>query len=240
MADFHVERIRPTKGNLEAYLNAYHDHRQRYEFALQFVKGRNVADIACGAGYGTYMMAQQAAKVTGYDVSDEALEHARENFAVHNTEFRQAGEIADARHEVIISFETLEHMDEVEGDAFLRMLHGALTPGGMLVISTPNCKSETRHNVTPYHKREYSCIEFPEKLRKNGFHVVEIYGQGSRLLNTRVMGLCLLSLFKKGLHRIIPKSIRRLILSAGGSEMILTKDNWQDQAVQLAVCRRIE
>jgi hypothetical protein len=50
--DFTGERFVPgsTSGLLEA------EHVQRYTFASNYAKGKSVLDIACGAGYGSYLL----------------------------------------------------------------------------------------------------------------------------------------------------------------------------------------
>ena len=120
--DAHIERIWPTLSTLDEFLEKYLDHSQRYDFAKPFVEGKQIADIACGAGYGSYLLADVAKSVTGFDVADDALRHARQHFSRDNVEFRHASTIGVDEFDVVISFETLEHMDEKDGDDFLVML----------------------------------------------------------------------------------------------------------------------
>ena len=49
------------------------EHYHRYFFASGFVAGKRVLDIASGEGYGTHILAQSAAHVTGVDISPEAV-----------------------------------------------------------------------------------------------------------------------------------------------------------------------
>ena len=56
-------------------------HLNRYLSAKKFIKGKKVLDVACGEGYGTYLLKKWgAAKVTGVDISKEALFVARDKF----------------------------------------------------------------------------------------------------------------------------------------------------------------
>ena len=60
----HSERIDPTivpTGVLTV-------HRVRYEFAVPYCRGKRVLDVACGAGYGSDLLAGVARRVTGLDV----------------------------------------------------------------------------------------------------------------------------------------------------------------------------
>src|SRR5258708_39818320 len=60
-----------------------HEHLHRYFFALQFCAGKSILDIASGEGYGSALLATVASRVTGVDISDEAIGHAKENYQAH-------------------------------------------------------------------------------------------------------------------------------------------------------------
>lgn len=56
-------------------------HQSRYKLAEQFVKGNDVLDLACGTGYGSYMLAMAGARsVIGVDISPEAIALGNENY----------------------------------------------------------------------------------------------------------------------------------------------------------------
>ena len=46
------------------------EHVHRYLFALQFVTGRDVLDVACSEGYGSYVLGQAARSVVDVDTAD--------------------------------------------------------------------------------------------------------------------------------------------------------------------------
>jgi 2-polyprenyl-3-methyl-5-hydroxy-6-metoxy-1,4-benzoquinol methylase len=58
-----------------------HEHWHRYAFARAFVAGRRVVDVACGEGYGSVVLADAAALVTGIDIDAATLAHARAAYA---------------------------------------------------------------------------------------------------------------------------------------------------------------
>jgi ubiquinone/menaquinone biosynthesis C-methylase UbiE len=84
-------------------------------------------------------LAGKAASVVGIDVSPEATRHASDRYAAGNLRFVTASvaqiPLPDASFDVIVSFETIEHMTEHE--AFMREIDRLLAPGGMLIISSP-------------------------------------------------------------------------------------------------------
>ena len=57
------------------------EHWHRYHFAARLVAGKRVLDVACGEGYGTALLAESAAEVTGVDLSEAAIAHAKKAYA---------------------------------------------------------------------------------------------------------------------------------------------------------------
>ncbi len=56
----------------------WYEHWHRYLFAAPLVAGARVLDVACGEGYGSALLARSAARVTGADLSQDAIAHARQ------------------------------------------------------------------------------------------------------------------------------------------------------------------
>ncbi len=163
------------------------DHQARYEFASRFVKGQRVLDIACGAGYGSAMLAEAGAKsVTGVDISPEAVNFAATSY-VHDNLVYRAGSIydygAEKPFDIITSFETIEHVDDYL--LALDNLKRLLAPQGRLIISSPNrlitsphCKSMDEP-PGGFHTREFTIEELRTAMESRGWHVSgnNIYGQ---------------------------------------------------------------
>ena len=63
------------------------EHMHRYTAVAPLLKGKVVLDAACGTGYGSNMLAREAERVCGIDISQEAIAYANENFgATENVE----------------------------------------------------------------------------------------------------------------------------------------------------------
>lgn len=133
----------------------YGEHMVRYGAIADTVKGRVVLDIASGSGYGTKIIAKNAVKVFGVDVSDEAISYAKAHFAAENIEYiKSDGKIIpldDASVDVVVSFETIEHIKDY--NFFMKEIKRVLKKDGLLVLSTPNDKEfpEGAH----YHIHEF-------------------------------------------------------------------------------------
>ena len=161
-----------------------YQHVGRYEWILPRVAGLRVADAACGNGYGAAMMAGSAASVDGFDLSEQAVEEARERYGASGAVFTAADILAlprpDACYDAFVSFETIEHLPDT--DAYLREIRRVLKPGGTFYCSTPNRlitnpgTSITDKPYNPWHLREFSPAELETALRRV-FAEVTLLGQ---------------------------------------------------------------
>lgn len=164
------------------------DHLARYEFAARRVQGLRVLDIACGAGYGSAMLAQAGAvHVDAVDISEQAIAYAREHYANRAIDF-QVGDIysyqSDPRYDLITSFETIEHVSDYH--AALRNLARLLRAGGCLIVSSPNRPLTSPHARTlsdrpsnKFHVQEFTVDELTAALEQHGLRVSpgNVYGQ---------------------------------------------------------------
>lgn len=146
------------------------EHLHRYAFAAEFVRGKHVLDVACGEGYGSHLLSASAASVTGVDLSSEAIEHARRKYGDKAT-FILGNcldiPITDASVDVVVSFETLEHIGDHDG--MIAEIRRVLRPGGTLIISSPD---SLYYSIIPriqnqYHVKELSRDEFRRLIEAN-------------------------------------------------------------------------
>lgn len=164
------------------------EHYHRYAVVLDVIKGKEVLDVACGEGYGSYLMADVARTVVGVDISDEAVHHASSLYDKRNLKFVQASAInlkfPDDSFDVVVSFETIEHLAE-QGE-MLSEIKRVLRPNGIFVISSPNrpIYSEESGEHNEFHVKELDFQELDTLLRSR-FSKVEYFGQ--RLLMSSVI-----------------------------------------------------
>ncbi len=163
-------------------LGATKEHLDRYQFALGFLKGGEVVlDAACGSGYGSQILAKKAKKVFGVDASDHAVAFAQKTYTENNLSFEVADlnkplNVPDNSCDVIVSFETLEHVYSQEN--MLSEFRRVLKPNGLLLISTPDKDliSGGLKSDNPFHIKEVNKKEFLYLLNKF-FKVENVYGQ---------------------------------------------------------------
>ena len=164
------------------------EHLHRYAMARDAVAGKDVLDIACGEGYGSALLAQSAKSVVGVDVDPKAVAHAEAKYGGGNARFLHgecvAIPVGDASVDVLVSFETIEHISEHE--VFLSEIRRVLRPGGLVLISTPERENydTTQTTANPFHVREMSGEEF-NTLLKSRFANVALLSQ--RYLSSSVI-----------------------------------------------------
>lgn len=166
-----MERLGFGAGSKYDALEASH-HLARYRFVKELCPGKRVLDAACGEGYGSRLMALWGASyVEGVDISAEAIESARRNFAAENIRFavgdceRLNDTISPEPFDLVVSFETLEHVDDVH--SYLESLKLACRPGGSIVISCPNDHWTYKlGGSNEFHKRRFTFEEFKETTTK--------------------------------------------------------------------------
>jgi SAM-dependent methyltransferase len=218
-------------------------HLKRYEFACPHCIAAQVLDAGCGAGYGSAHLAEVAARVVGVDVSEEAIEYARRRYRRPNLEFMVgdllALELGDASFDVVCSFETIEHVDDVE--RYLGEIARVLRPDGTFVVSTPRVEATTRAPDNPFHRVELSRDDFEATLATR-FEDVELYGQ-RRLQTARHVLLQRIDVL--GLRKRLPflRRASRIVGTAPMADVTLDgiaieRDGIERASELVAVCRR--
>lgn len=174
--EFTGERFTP-----ECEREIWYEHMHRYAFAASLCQGMRVLDAACGEGYGSAMLADSGADVTGLDLSEAAIGHALQRYGGQSRLTFATGDCTalpfDAdRFDVVVSFETLEHL--AEQARVLAEFRRVLRPGGFLLISSPDKAeySDARGFNNQFHVRELYRDELETLLREH-FPAVRLLGQ---------------------------------------------------------------
>jgi cyclopropane fatty-acyl-phospholipid synthase-like methyltransferase len=154
-------------------------HINRYIKASTFIENKKVLDIAGGSGYGSYYMALNGKplSIDTIDIDEEAVKYANYRYP-HEKINRNVGNaetfVKPKEYDVIISFETIEHLEKYFN--FLENISNSIKEGGTLIISTPINSETTNICNNPYHKIEWSFVDFQELINKD-FEIQETYLQ---------------------------------------------------------------
>jgi SAM-dependent methyltransferase len=156
----------------------YRRHLVVYEWIAARTRGLRMIDMACGEGYGSNVLARDAASVVGVDANPEAHEHARRRYRQTNLRFaRDLIETFSAPADAVVFLQTIEHLQDP--GAALEHFRGLVGEGGTVYLSTPNVltlapKGAPRSD-NPWHVHEYRALEF-EQLCREHFASVALFG----------------------------------------------------------------
>lgn len=161
-------------------------HEVVYEALAPRCSGRRVLEAGCGAGYGADLLSATASRVVALDYDAPTLAHVGRRYPhLGATRANLASlPVRTGSVQVVVNLQVIEHLwDQPQ---FLDECRRVLTPGGRLLISTPNRITFSPGRDTPlnpFHTRELSAAELTELLRGSGFEVTTTAGlhHGPRL-----------------------------------------------------------
>ena len=177
--EFTGERVVPEKTPQDIYV----EHMDRYKFAADFTRHKDILDVACGTGYGiNHLVEKETQSAIGVDSSKDAIGYAGDWFGnSRRVSFLCADGVrlpfVDNCFDVVVSFETLEHIRAYR--KFLAECKRVLKNDGILICSTPNRRvfsPNLAKPLNPFHVKEFWPEEF-HRLIFRYFKNVTFYGQ---------------------------------------------------------------
>jgi ubiquinone/menaquinone biosynthesis C-methylase UbiE len=148
----------------------------RYDLARRYAAGRDVLEVACGAGVGIGLISGNAKTVVGGDIDSKNCEVAQRTY-----EGRQGIKIQKLDAQalpfganslgMVILFEAIYYLQDP--NAFISEAMRVLDSGGVLLISSVN-PQWTGFNPSPFSTKYYSATELVVLLRAQGFEA-ELY-----------------------------------------------------------------
>jgi SAM-dependent methyltransferase len=129
--------------------------------AARLQQGASVADVGCGSGVATILMAQAYPRSTfaGFDTHDVAIARARKAAAQAGLSDRVAFEVASAtafpgRYDLVCFLDALHDL----GDPVGALTHArrALTDGGTVLVVEPRAPDRLEDNLTPLGRLFYA------------------------------------------------------------------------------------
>lgn len=150
-----------------------------HELILAFVAAEHqtvgpleILDAGCGTGRLSQLL-QTYGSVTGCDLADEALACCRQRGL---TRLFQADlncvQLPAASYDLITSIDTLYHLAIADEARVLARFHGALKPGGLLIINLVAHEFlRSSHDIAVHTRRRYTRPEVVALLEQAGFRV---------------------------------------------------------------------
>lgn len=147
----------------------------RYYTASQYVQGKQVLEIGCGAGLGLGYLSRTAENVIGGDYSEANLRFAHQHYRgrvelllldAHALPF------VDNSFDVVIAMEVIQYLTHLEN--FFEECHRILRKDGILILCLPN-KDVFGFHRSPLSYRHYSAPELFTLLNRHQF-VLRLFG----------------------------------------------------------------
>ncbi|MEO6246969.1 MAG: bifunctional 2-polyprenyl-6-hydroxyphenol methylase/3-demethylubiquinol 3-O-methyltransferase UbiG [Sphingomicrobium sp.] len=183
-----LHRLNPVR--LSYLRDRIDQHWAMDECALKPLAGKRALDVGCGAGLLCEPLARLGAAVTGVDAAPELIAAASVHAAARGLEidYRAVGvEALECVFDLVTAMEVVEHV--ADPGAFVRALAERVTPGGLLVMSTPNRTALAKlltitlaegFGRIPRGTHDYDKFLEPEALgalfKKAGMDVIDVEG----------------------------------------------------------------
>lgn len=142
---------------VQAWIPALHGIEQRLQV------GATVADVGCGVGFSTLLMAQAYpnSRFVGYDFHepsiDDARRHAQDHGLADNVRFEVAAakDIAEQGFDLVTMYDCLHDMGDPRGCA--AHMRNILKPGGTWMIVEPIAGDSPAQNMNPVGRLYYNA-----------------------------------------------------------------------------------
>ena len=144
--------------------------------------GRRMVEIGGGTGSFGVLAQSRGWEYVDYDISETAIQFARqlgvkaELFGVDDVP-----PLPEDSTDVVVMWEVIEHVWNIHD--YLSVIHKALIPGGLFVLSTPN-SGTMRHverwepiGLPPIHSSFFTADSLERSLRRHGFEPARVYGR---------------------------------------------------------------
>jgi len=139
-----LHKLNPVRlGFIRAAIDAHWGADSR---GVRPLSGKRALDVGCGAGLLCEPLARLGAAVTGVDAAEENIAVAKAHAAGGglSIDYRcgEIGALGLTGFDLVTSMEVIEHV--ADKAAFVAALAGALAPGGLMILSTPNRTAQSR------------------------------------------------------------------------------------------------
>ena len=147
----------------------------RYKWATQFAEGKDVLEVACGAGQGLGYLAKKAKKVVGGDIDEKIVKCAQDYYKgrveilrldAHKLPFEENS------FDVVILFEAIYYLAQPE--KFLAECQRVLRENGLVFLCTVN-KDWSGFNPSPFSFKYFSASELVSLFKQHNFNI-ELFG----------------------------------------------------------------
>lgn len=173
-----------TYSQLQECMFKYHGYESSNNlFFKEKIRGLRIAEVGCGHGFSTLILAQFVSSISGFDVDENAILRARslsQKLQISNADFLVLNEKLNfiESYDAAISMDVIEHVHNPV--SYLRMVNAMVKKGGRLFLGTPNGLIANKNKClikmhSQFHIMEYSPEELITFLRDAKFNPVGYY-----------------------------------------------------------------
>lgn len=145
----------------------------RYMWASEFCIGKDVLEIACGAGLGLGLLKQVSKSLVACDIDDNVLNYARSNFKGSDVNIIKVDAknlcFQDQQFDVILCFEAIYYFESLSH--FIKQVKRVLKPNGILLITSVN-PQWLEFNPSPFSTNYYNIKDLVNLLESQNFKTV--------------------------------------------------------------------
>lgn len=150
-------------------------HLERYHYAGRHLLSGPTGDLACGTGYGSYLLTTEyAGKITALESVDldvDSIAFAQKRYAHPLIRFHCDSILAFTPAQPlqnIVSLETMEHLPDPE--AFVKHISAHQEKGGRFIASVPVTPSM---DANPYHLQDFTKRTFVAMMERHGYRLID-------------------------------------------------------------------
>jgi 2-polyprenyl-3-methyl-5-hydroxy-6-metoxy-1,4-benzoquinol methylase len=157
----------------------------RYVFAgSQFCRGADVLETGCGLGWGAYLVAHYAQKVTAVDIDTQVINDCVQRWQASNVDWLQGDirhihEIVQQTYDVCLAMETIEHFSQEDAESYIASVAKCLCAGGVFigtsVFPETEAEAELLRQKNPFHPHIFTHNEMITLLSRH-FNRASIIG----------------------------------------------------------------
>jgi SAM-dependent methyltransferase len=178
----------------------------RYTWAAEAAAGKDVLEVACGAGPGLGLLARNGRRAVGGDYTDALLRVAQRHYGTRVPLIRLDASrlpFRETSFDVVLLFEAIYYLPSVE--QFLAECRRVLRPGGRLLVCTVN-RAWRDFNPSPYSVNYLDAPEMRALFTHEGFDV-ELLGAFPATPSAAGRVVSLVKRVAVGLH-LIPSTMK--------------------------------
>ncbi len=179
------------------YLDHAKNFDQVYSSYMPRDKNASILDVGCGGGHFLYYLKTKGYNnFKGIDISVQQVAFCKQKIDAETINADAFDFLNKHKQEfdLIVSHDVLEHIKKENVIEFLKLIHGALKPGGKVFLRTPNCGNPMSIRLRYADFTHEFCVtekSFFQILYMAGFRDIKILPNIDKGFFNKLVGKCI-------------------------------------------------